>query len=68
MLKNVKVKQKNPPELNIYFGFPMRAWLGPVENRRAVGFFSLAHNGVSGVSQAHGGGMRGEFPKKYIVN
>lgn len=64
MLKNLTVKQKNPPECNISFDFTMRMLLGPVGSRKAVGFFSLAYNGVSEVSQAHGEGMRDEFPTK----
>lgn len=67
MLKNLKVKQKNPPERNISFDFPMRILLGCVGSRKAVGFFSLACNGVTEVSQAHGGGMGDEFPTKYLI-
>lgn len=58
ILKNLKVKQKALLECQISFDFCMRILLSLVGNEKAVGFFSLAHNGVSEVSQACGRGMR----------
>lgn len=67
MLKNLKVKQKTTLEHNVSFDFPVRILLGPVGREKAVGFFRLAHNGVS-VSQACGGGNEINLSlNKYLI-